>query len=167
MMRALLLVPIALVVALVVAVSCQSLPSPGATCAEIPTNGCPTGRGGTCMDRSCAALYDCVNGTWTFRQACENPVTGAGGGSPGTGRGGTGGLGPDGGPCTPVNIDAGGQTDDCMVDLMSPDCPVEAAEGCAENVCLRGCSDFFLCMDGGWIDVAYCTDDGGIVVTQH
>jgi hypothetical protein len=65
-----------------------------------------------------------------------------------------------------VHIDLTGQTTGCTPDLQNPDCPVQAAMGCAESVCLTGCGDFFLCLSSGWLDVAYCADDGGLVVTR-
>lgn len=167
MVRALFLLSVALLVALLAAVSCQSLPPP-AVCSDIPTNGCPVDRGGTCQDVTCAAIYECLNGAWILSQTCDNPLDGgAGGGGSGIDGGAGGGLSPDGGPCTMVTIDAGGATDDCMIDLMFPDCPYQAAEGCAQSACLTGCSDFYICMDGGWYDVAYCDDNGQVVVTQH
>jgi hypothetical protein len=120
------------------------------------------GRGGTCGDQSCNALYDCVNGVWVHVQTCPAPD---GGGGPGRDAGEG-----EGGPCTLVNIDTTGQTTGCTPDLALPDCPVEAAQGCSEAACLTGCSDFFLCKQVGtgrdWIDVAYCNDAGKVVVTQ-
>ena len=64
-----------------------------------------------------------------------------------------------------------GKTTGCTPDLENPpDCPVEAALGCAESACLTGCSDFFLCKATStgpqWIDVAYCDCDGQLLVTQ-
>ncbi len=165
------LVPVAAVVA--AAPSCQDFP-PVVPCDDIADGGCPIDRGGTCDDPTCNAIYDCVNGEWTIAQACMQPDAGAGGSGS-----------DDGGPvdsgaadgCTPVKIDTTGQTTGCMPDNAFPDCPAAAAEGCAESVCLTGCSDFFLCVAVGtgmcldttgpcWIDVAYCTDDGELVVTQ-
>ena len=137
---------------------CPTLPTP-VPCETIPEGGCPAGRGGSCDDVVCAALYDCVDGQWTQTEACDARDAGA---DP---DGGDGGLG-EAGPCTPVNIDTSGKATNCTPDLQEPDCPVEAATGCAETVCLTGCSDFFLCKKSGWIDVAYCTDDGELVITQ-
>ena len=142
-----------------VIVGCPELPEP-VLCGTIPEGGCPAGRGGSCTDELCAALYDCVAGNWTRVEACDR----ADGGAPTDG--GAGGAPPDAGPCTPVVIDTAGETIGCTPDLQEPDCPMEAAMGCAESVCLTGCSDFFLCAKGGWTSVAYCTDEGAIVVTQ-
>lgn len=155
---ALLFLPLAAALA---AASCQDYP-PLQTCGEIPADGCPVGRGGTCDDVTCSALWDCVNGAWVHVQTCNNPEGGAQDGD--AGRGDAGPV--EAGTCTPVTIDMSGKTTDCTPDLMDPDCPVEAAEGCAETACVTGCADFYLCTNEGWIDVAYCTDDGQLVVTR-
>jgi hypothetical protein len=167
--RAILAFPAALLVAaLVLAASCQDFPPVVLCNGAIPSGGCPVGRGGTCADLTCNALWDCVGGQWVHVQTCPMPDGGTGGGGDG-GPGGDAGEG-EGGHCTPVHIDTTGQTSGCTPDLAFPDCPVEAAEGCAETACLTGCSDFFLCRQDGtnadWIDVAYCTDSGELVVTQ-
>jgi hypothetical protein len=154
---------------------CPSLPLE--TCGEIPPDGCPVQSGGTCADPTCAALYTCENeiGTWVSVQACPQHGTGGGG----SGGGGAGG-GPmlDAGPCTPPAIDMGpdaGISQDCTVDLEAPDCPIAAAEPCAQEACLTGCSDFFICSGNVapgcpvppcWVDVAYCDDNGNFIVTQ-
>jgi len=152
--------PLALAFGLAAAASCQGL-APVEPCGEIPANGCPVGRGGTCDDLTCDALYDCAGGAWTRVQTCLQPDAG-----PALG-GSDGGLDAGGdGACTPVHIDADGGATDCTPDLAFPDCPVQAAETCAESACLTGCSDFFLCTAPGWVDVAYCTDQGQLIVTQ-
>ncbi len=126
--------------------------SPGVQlCGEIPQDGCPVGRGGTCDDPYCAALYDCVEGDWTQTEACtQNPVTSASVGT-GTGGGGEGG-------CAPLMIDHSTEVDGCTPDLQEPDCPAVAAETCP-NPCLTGCVDFFLCETNGWRLVAFCAED--------
>src|SRR5688500_7643441 len=92
-------------------VGCQS-PTTVARCGEIPGGGCPVGRGGTCADQECAALYDCVDGSWKLAQVCE--LAGSGGG----GAGGTGGSGAGGG-CEGVVIEDPGGTG-CTPDLQEP-----------------------------------------------
>lgn len=134
--------------------------SPGLLlCGEIPVGGCPIGRGGTCADEACAGLFDCVEGAWTLVENCADAGTSEG----------TGGGVPEGGAdagCDVVPIDKTGETTGCAPDLQSPDCPAAAADTCAETACLTDCSDFFLCTERGWIDVAYCTDEGSLVVLQ-
>jgi hypothetical protein len=126
-------------------------------CGQIPEDGCPIGRGGTCEDALCAALYDCVDGAWTQVTACSG-FSGAGGsGGAGGGAGGASG-------CTPVMLDKSEETTGCEPDLQTPDCPAVAAETCAETACLSDCLEFFLCTKDGWRDVAYCDPDGVFVI---
>jgi len=132
-------------------------------CDEIPENGCPKGRGGTCDDPVCAALYDCIDGLWEKTETCEgNAVGGAGGAT--TGSGGAGGSG---GACTPITFDHSDEKIGCMPDLQSPDCPVVAAEQCPESACLTDCTDFFMCKQEGWIAIAYCDDKGAVIATAR
>jgi hypothetical protein len=128
---------------------------PVQTCGEIPEGGCPLGRGGTCDDPYCAGLYDCVDGAWDLVEPC------AGGGSTGTSSAST--ASGAGGGC--LSFDHTNEADGCKPDLEPPDCPVVAAETCGDP-CLTGCVDFYLCEASGWVDVAYCTDDGALIVTQ-
>lgn len=166
MSRALLALPVLLAAALIAAGACQELPSASGACFDIPAGGCPTDHGGTCDDPDCAAIYTCNNGAWVLSQTCPTPD----GGFP-FADGGDGGPSGDGGPCTPVVVDAGPPGFDCMPDLEFPDCPF--AQLCYENACLTGCSDFFACSAGPcdgqpppcWIDVAYC-DELDLVVTH-
>jgi hypothetical protein len=118
-------------------------------CGLIPTDGCPVGRGGTCDDRTCAALYDCVEGSWVLAQTCMNDVGGSGG------QAGAGG-------CEVTPIDHTGETTGCAPDLQHPDCPAVAAEIC--QPCLSGCIDFFMCKEEGWEVVAFCDEDGHVII---
>lgn len=128
-------------------------------CGRIPDpEGCPVGRGGTCDDAECGALYDCVEGSWNLVERCER-VSAAGGVGGGSGDAGVGG-------CEPIAIDHTGETTGCTPDLQSPDCPAVAAETCAASACLTDCSDFFLCTQDGWIAVAHCDEQGQIIVTR-
>ncbi|MEZ4297000.1 MAG: hypothetical protein R3B70_18690 [Polyangiaceae bacterium] len=135
-------------------------------CDQIPEGGCPTGRGGTCDDPLCEALYECVEGVWQRTELCEGNTGGAAGSGGASGSGGTGGTGGSGGECTPIEFDHSAETTGCEPPLQSPDCPAAAAEACPEQVCLTGCFDFFLCTDDGWTDVAYCDEDGNFYVLQ-
>ena len=124
---------------------CGVLPDPEA---------CPIGRGGTCLDAECAALYNCLDGAWVLDEVCEqSSVGGAGGG--GEGAGGEGG-------CNGVVVDRTGEANACSPPLQDPDCPAGAAELC--RPCETGCLDFFLCRDEGWVSVAFCDEGGNVVV---
>ncbi|MBK8252318.1 MAG: hypothetical protein IPK82_06565 [Polyangiaceae bacterium] len=140
-------------------------------CDQIPDGGCPTGRGGTCEDKLCQALYDCVNGVWQRTEVCEGNAAGAGGSGgnlPSGGSGGSvGGLGGAGGECTPVMFDHSNDAEGCTPDLQTPDCPAAVAESCAEQACTTGCLDFFLCTQNGWNAVAYCDEDGNFFVAPR
>lgn len=156
-MRALIFSLAASVSALAMA-ACPDVP-PVQLCGEIPSGGCPIGRGGSCDDRTCNGLYDCVEGAWTLVNACSND------GGPGDGGPGEGGPGKGDGGCTPSGIDLSGQLVACTPDLENPDCPAAAA-ACLEDACLTGCTDFFLCGDAGWTSVAYCDGEGHLVVQK-
>jgi hypothetical protein len=126
-------------------------------CGEIPTGGCPVGRGGTCDDTTCEALYDCVSGAWTRTKSCPMMATSSSSSSTGAG----------GAPSCPVMIDYSNQTTDCTPDLETPDCPALAADSCAA---CDGCDDFLLCEidqktgEKGWVAVAFCDDNGHVVL---
>lgn len=128
-------------------IACGSYPE-AIPCGQIPPDGCPLSRGGTCDDATCAAIYGCVDGVWHHVETCSNMPQDAG-------------TGPD--ACTIVTIDRTGETTGCKPDLQNPDCPVAAAEQCASTVCQSECIDFFLCTKDGWSVVAYCNEDGEFV----
>jgi hypothetical protein len=133
-------------------------PEPLQTCGEIPQDGCPSGRGGTCDDPYCAALYDCVDGDWTEVESCpDNDVGGAGGAGAGSGQGGA---------CTSEVFDHSAEVEGCTPDLQEPDCPSQAAEVCGGGACLTGCIDFYMCLEAGWELVGFCTEDGELEVVQ-
>jgi hypothetical protein len=170
MSRALLLLGAVGTAALLV-LTCQGLPD-GATCDDIPDGGCPIDRGGSCDDPTCGAIYLCNNGVWSVGQICPPND----GGGPGGGGVGGGTTVPEGGPicshdgggaCTPVVIDAGSTASDCTPDLACGDCEVSAAYGCAECACATGCLDFYVCRPDGWHSVAYCTDNGTLVISNQ
>lgn len=149
--------PGALVLAVLALSGCGGL-DPVQPCGEIPEDGCPIGRGGTCDDALCAALYDCVEGRWERVETCDNDPVGVGAG--GAGVGGQGGAG----GCATELFDRSREAPSCTPDLQPPDCPAAAAESC--NPCLTGCEDFFLCQTDGWVTVAFCDEEGVLVVTQ-
>jgi hypothetical protein len=125
-------------------------------CGEIPKDGCPSGRGGTCADQTCAGLYDCVDGEWIQLERCSSGIGKAGSEASD--------AGPEG-SCEAVTIDHQGETTGCLPDLQNPDCPAAAAESCTVAACLTGCLDFFLCTKDGWTEVAYCDEQGRMVVS--
>lgn len=134
-------------------------PDPLPLCGTIPEDGCPVGRGGTCEDPYCAALYDCVDAKWQLAETC-GPIGGGGAGGESPVVTGTGGC--SGG----VMFDHTMEATDCTPDLQSPDCPAAAAEGCG-TPCLTSCLDFYLCTDAGWDLVAYCSEgDNELVIVQ-
>jgi hypothetical protein len=126
-------------------------------CGRIPGDGCPLGRGGTCDDKLCGALYDCVDGAWTLVDVCDRSDAGAGAG------GHVEDAGPDA-PCEPVMLDHTAEVSGCAPDLQDPDCPAVAAETCAQTACFTGCTDFFLCTAPGWTLVAHCDDQGNLIL---
>jgi hypothetical protein len=123
-------------------------------CGLIPEGGCPLGRGGTCADRECDALYDCLEGKWTLAEVCSMASGGGGAG----GAGGSMGVG----GCNGVIIDRTGEAEGCTPDLLEPDCPADAAESC--RPCISGCVDFFLGTRQGWQTVAFCDARGEVVL---
>ncbi|WP_104978561.1 hypothetical protein [Sorangium cellulosum] len=125
-------------------------------CGEIPRGGCPIGRGGSCDDAVCHALYDCIDGAWTEALRCDR--AGEAGQDAGAGGG-------PGGDCEVVGLDRAGEASGCEPALQEPDCPADAAETCAASACWTGCLDFFLCTEEGWRAVAYCDEAGRITVT--
>lgn len=126
-------------------------------CGQIPADGCPLGRGGTCEDEVCAALYDCRDGAWTHVEQCP-----PGQGEPDE----PSNVSPASFDCERVTFDHTGEAKGCEPDLQEPDCPVAAAELCPEQVCTTGCSDFFMCLEDGWVDVAHCTPEGQFIKLQ-
>lgn len=135
--------------------ACGSLP-PYIPCGQIPADGCPIGRGGSCDDPVCEALYDCVDGVWRRVEACPF------GTDAGEDANADAGLSPD--ACEVLVLDHKGETTGCKPDLQNPDCPAVAAETCSSSACLTDCIDFYLCTANGWSLVAYCNEEGQIVV---
>ncbi len=142
---------------------CACDATPPEVCGTIPDGGCPVGRGGTCDDASCRALYDCVDGSWILTETCSSA---SGGGSNEGGAPSEGGTGQGG--CTPVSFDRTAEVTGCSPDFESPDCPAAAAETCAP--CLNDCVDFYLCLEPAfpsWTLVAFCDEAGELVVEER
>jgi hypothetical protein len=150
-------------VAVACCLSCTTLPRPE-PCGEIPTDGCPRGDSGTCEDPLCAALYDCLDGSWGLVEECPGFVPPGGGGSGGgggeiggatQGGGGAGGCG--------ITLDLSGEVSGCTPELQAPDCPAAVVLSSCEP-CGGDCLDFFLCKQEGWVGVAFCSSEGELVV---
>jgi hypothetical protein len=121
-------------------------------CGLIPEGGCPTSRGGSCADATCARLFRCIKGEWEWVEACpENSGVSSS----------TVASSSSGGSC-PDKVDVAQQSQGCTPELQLPDCAAEAANQC--EPCLTGCVDFFFCSQDGWQTVAYCTDEGELIV---
>ncbi len=134
-----------------------AIPSRSRSCAaRSPQGGCPVGRGGTCDDAACRALYDCLEGAWTEAEACDSAGEPAGDRDAGAG-GATG-------ACEVVTLDRSGEAVGCSPALQQPDCPADAAETCVGTACWTGCIDFFLCTEEGWRAIAYCDEQGRVTV---
>jgi hypothetical protein len=122
-------------------------------CRDIPEGGCPVQGGTACQDPTCVAAYACeADGGWTLVRAC--PATDGGP--------------PDAGADAPGPSDAGYDIDappgafggpGCL-DLQPPDCPLGTALVCPNACC--GCTDLYVCDDGGWDPWGVCTDDAGV-----
>jgi hypothetical protein len=126
-------------------------------CGVLPDKeGCPVGRGGTCDDVTCTALYNCLDGSWVLEETCAQTM--GGGGTLSTGPGGAGGE-----ACNGIEVDRTGEAlGACSPPLQEPDCPAGAAELC--RPCDTICIDFYLCREDGWEAIAFCDDEGHAVV---
>ncbi len=126
-------------------------------CGQIPDEGCPIGRGGSCLDLECRALYDCSEGRWVIVQTCENNG-GTGGASETGNEGGSGG----GNSCETVEFDHTNEIS-CDFQLQLPECKASEAESmCQDQICNSGCEVFLMCTidvpEG--VDVGMCDEEG-------
>lgn len=122
-------------------------------CSALPEGGCPLSRGGTCSDLQCSALYACMEGAWELYEQCADATSSASLSTSGSGG------------CGSVAIDVADEAEGCMPDLQPPDCPHEVLESC--RPCGAECIDFYACTRSGWLDVAYCTEAGNVVVVRN
>ncbi len=151
MKRAVLFLVLALVaVALAVACSAQALKE----CRNIPAGGCPLAGGGECQDPTCAAAYACdeTTGRWIFDHACPAQD----GGSVQDASNDVA----DAGTFDAAGIDAppGAFGGPGCISLQPPDCPLGTALACNAGCC--GCTDLWICNDGGWDPWGTCSDAG-------
>lgn len=133
--------------------ACDSGPAP-VTCYGIPDGGCPNEGTDTCIDPTCAAVYDCLaDGGWGLDYTCpvreggamDAPVTDS--------------MPSDAG----YDVDAppGAFGGPGCVDLQTPDCPLGTVLVCGGGCC--GCQDLYVCDDGGWDIWGQCTDAGPVM----
>ncbi len=128
-------------------------------CHDIPAGGCPlAGNGAECQDPTCAAAYACdeTTGNWIFDHAC--PPQDAG---PEASADAAHDAADGGGFDADIDAPPGAFGGPGCVTLQPPDCPLGEALICSSGCC--GCSDLFVCNDGGWDPWGYCSDDAGIV----
>lgn len=120
-------------------------------CRNIPDGGCPLSYGVACDDPACAAAYACnADGTWRLDHTCAPRDAG-----------GDVHVGPKDAGAKDVDLDVQGAFGGPgCIDLQSPDCPYGLAATCGAGCC--GCSDLFVCRDGGWSAYGSCVD-GAIV----
>lgn len=118
-------------------------------CRNVPDGGCPLSYGKACDDPACAAAYACEpGGAWRLDHVCAAR---------------------DGAADAPQPGDAGARDVDIDVPgafggpgcagLQAPDCPLGTALVCPNGSCC-GCSDLFVCRDGGWDPWGTCSDGG-------
>lgn len=135
---------------------------PIAPCPPLGDGQCTKSRGGSCVDATCRAIYVCEpDRTWRLDEVC---AAGDAGTDAADARADEAGDGDDaGGLGCDAAIEASTATG-CAPELELPDCPVEAAHGCAAAACATGCEAFFACTSAGWSEqpVASCVD-GGLV----
>ncbi|HEX8790020.1 MAG TPA: hypothetical protein VF765_03655 [Polyangiaceae bacterium] len=128
-------------------------------CHDVPDGGCPLDNGANvCQDPSCNAAYACVDGGWVRTQVCPpHPHDAA---TPPADAG-------EGGSTFDVSIDVppGGNGGPGCTDLELPDCPAAVGIACVQSPGCCGCTDLWVCDDGGWDLWGECAD-GGIVVQK-
>lgn len=138
--------------------ACDSVPSE-VQCHDVPDGGCPVDNGANvCQDPSCDAVYACVNGKWNLQQVCPPRPHDA---SPPPADAGEGGAAFD------AHIDAppGGNGGPGCADLQMPDCTADEGLACAQTSDCCGCTDLWVCDNGGWNLWGECVD-GGIVLQK-
>jgi hypothetical protein len=141
------------------AAACKDTPPP-AECGGLDPPACPEDNGAdVCSDPTCASVYQCDNGNWTFLEKCPdyNPEAGV---HPYE-------AGPDSSPDFDVDIDApaGANGGPGCVDLENPDCSLGEGIACVDSPGCCDCQDLYVCDDGGWVPWGECTD-GGLVQTK-
>jgi hypothetical protein len=125
--------------------------TPPVPCREIPIGGCPAD-GNACSDPSCYNLFDCVAGEWQFVQACPTPDAAP----PSDASDAHASLMFD---ANGIDAPPGSSGGPGCADLEPPDCPLALAIACANTDCC-GCTDLYVCQNGGWNVWGTCGDGG-------
>jgi hypothetical protein len=145
-------------------------------CTGIPAGGClydesADGSTNCGADPTCAALYSANSScAWTLVQKCPGYTPRPDGGAARDGSADASRT--DAGFARDAHLrDVGfvlppgaGGGPGCE-DLESPDCPLEQAVVCGVGCC--GCSDLYVCADGGWNDWGECDDAGEVVAYEY
>lgn len=121
-------------------------------CTNIPAGGCPLGRGVSCQDPSCEAVYACRAGNaWELAHACPAHEAGAPRDAAVEAR-----------PVVDAAIDAppGANGGPGCGPLQPPDCALGFALVCPSGCC--DCEDLFVCQNGAWVAWGTCSLDAGI-----
>lgn len=136
---------------------CEDMPRGVEQCGVIPDGGCPKGRGGSCEDPTCQAIYRCENDVWQWVEDCPSKAAS------------DGGIESDASDAEPLScgdaqlsIESG---TGCRPSLIVPECPIDAIKGCPALACTMGCDDFYQCTTDGWEHAAYCDPEEGLVWT--
>jgi hypothetical protein len=142
--------------------ACTDTP-PHGSCSNAPPDGCPEDFGAdVCLDPSCDAVYACDNGRWTFVRMCSarDVANDVGAAMDGTESVSDSGEAPDvtGGIDAPPGAFGGPG----CVPLQTPDCPLGVAASCAPRPDCCGCTDLFVCADGGWDPWGQCVDGSAV-----
>lgn len=136
--------------------ACSSDDATATPCKDIPDGGCPLSHGIACEDPSCAAVYACINGSWSFDHACPARE----GGAPVDA--GVSDAADASSSFRDVSIDAppGAFGGPGCPDLQPPDCPLGVALECPQQSACCGCDDLYVCQNGGWVAWGRCVDGG-------
>jgi len=134
---------------------CDSIDyAPKELCTDIPDGGCPLSNGVACEDPTCAAVYACNAGVWSFDHACPTIDAAAD-------DGGNDAEADTLSAFDAASIDAppGSFGGPGCADLEEPDCPLGEALECGSSCC--DCEDLWVCEDMGWTEWGTCNPGSG------
>lgn len=147
------------ILACVLCCACDSVPTE-TPCHDVPDGGCPLDNGANvCMDPTCNAAYACIDGGWILEHVC--PPQPHDGSSPPPVDAGEGGSTFD----ASIDVPPGGNGGPGCTDLQMPDCTAAEGVACVNMTACCGCTDLYVCDDGGWNLWGECVD-GGIVLQK-